>query len=143
MSCYGKQETLAMMREKKSKIYQKYKNNQKAPEYQENFFKYIPKIKNGNQPSESSEKTASPKHYSLSMTMKTVKTPKHKKIEVKGEDEEKATTQSIEDTFKSSPNEKNVKEHSLNKPFIKKHLPYKNKTKKLFSFSKLGKFLWK
>ncbi len=143
MSCYGKQETLAMMREKKSKIYQKYKNNQKAPEYQENFFKYIPKIKNNNETSESSEKSASPKHYSLSMTMKTVKTPKNKKIEVKEEDKEKVTMQSIEDTFKPSPNKEHIKESIINKASIKKKYLHKNKTKKLFSLGKLGKFLWK
>lgn len=137
MSCYGKQETLATMREKKSRIYLKYKNNKNAEEYQVNFLKYIPK-KNGSAKTETSPKEESensPRHFSLSKTMKTFKnkTPSSEREDSENPDK------SLEDTVKSSPTKKNEKDSHPQKN-KKQHA---NKTKKLFNFSKLGKFLWK
>ena len=148
-------------------IYKKYKDNQNSKKYQENFFKYNPNSANKINKSESnnSELVESPKRFSASITMNSQDTSKKSSLELKGDDEEKATTQSIEDTFKSSPEEKNEEKnekkfpekknqfnHINNKKYSHK-TPYKNfnkpnkktggKTKKLFSFSKIGKYLWK
>lgn len=163
MSCYGKQETLGMMREKKSAIYKKYKDNQNSKEYQENFFKYNPNYENNKhkQNFNPSKRDESEKHFSESKTINTEDTSKKNSIDLNKDDEENATMQSIEDTFKSSPEEKNEskfqeKKNKVNGINNKKYsykTPYKffnksnkksvGKTKKIFNFSKIGKFLWK
>lgn len=150
MSCYGVQETLGMMREKKSRIYMKYKNNTSAKEYQENFFKYVPKSSSAKKESSSEEEIHSVKHFSLSKTMKTPgsssppssekETPEEKTEEVEKELSEKPKSPLFSKKSKKIMEEK----PSSSTKKSKKSATMPKKTKRnLFGLSKIGKFLWK